>query len=241
MKLIREYNPEVLLKRAREAVHTILTGYKQANTPTLMLCAGGSSFQLLGGLDARLLGKHLTVSVLDERFSFDPNVNNFAQLTTTTFYREASVSGARFIDMRVREGETVQLLASRFEYALKNWQEVHKDHGAVFAIVGVGADGHVAGIMRYPEDAAKFNELFEKPDHWVVGYTAPEGKNDFPERVTVTLPFLRTRVDRAVAYMSGERKKDAYTRLMSEHGSLPETPGRIIHEMKDVVLYTDIV
>lgn len=250
MKLLREYNSTVLLHRAREAVSAALREYRQQGKEVLMLCAGGSAFQLLGEIDPAGFGRYLTITVLDERASNDPNINNFAQLVTTTFHHEAAAAGARFIDTRMREGETRDLLASRFEYALRNWKELHSD-GTIFALMGVGVDGHVAGIMRYPDDSAKFAALFEDADsqhqksqksHWVVAYEAPPGRNDFPERVTVTLPFLRTMVDRAIVFMSGpEKKKDAFIRLNASRGSIADTPARILYEMKDVVLYTDVI
>jgi 6-phosphogluconolactonase/glucosamine-6-phosphate isomerase/deaminase len=40
--------------------------------------------------------------------------------------------------------------------------------------------------------------------------------------------------------MKGENKKEALTKVLAEEGSLVETPGRILRELREVKLFTDI-
>src|SRR5258708_3351392 len=123
MKLFREYTTRLLLKRAREAVGTTIALYHSRKTPVLMLAAGGSARDdLLSGIMPLALGPNLTVAVLDERASLDPEVNNFSQLSATIFYSEAVAAGAQVIDTRMLPGDTASLLAKRFEDALRAWK-----------------------------------------------------------------------------------------------------------------------
>src|SRR3989344_1120158 len=62
----------------------------------------------------------------------------------------------------------------------------------------------------------------------------------FPMRITVTLPFLRNIVDHSIVYAVGARKERILPRVLLEHGELWEFSARVIHEMKDVRVFTDI-
>lgn len=219
MEVIWCKTKEETQKRAAEALNTVLKQYY--GQPILFLSSGGSSLELLNGLS---LGDHMTISVLDERYGNDPSINNFSKLMT-------HVRDAKFIDTRVKEGESLQELAQRFEKELRMWKEKNPS-GKVIITQGVGSDGHTAGIMPYPENPELFKKLFDTPDHWVTGYDA---------RVTTTPSFLRHIVDHSLVYLVGEQKREALRKILALEGTLWETPGRIIQEMKNVKLFTDIV
>ena len=179
---------------------------------------------------------NLTVGVLDERFSEDPKVNNFTQLAETSFFQKAQEKGAYFIDTRVQPREDLEMLSKRFEDALLKWRQEHPG-GRIVITQGMGPDGHTAGMMPHPKEKDIFKELFEG-ENWVRGYDAGD-KNEYSLRVTTTMPFLRM-ADHSVVYIVGKEKKDVLSRMLSEEGTLFETPARIIHEMKDVHIFTDI-
>jgi len=202
-----------------------------ASNNILLLLSGGSAFDLLEKVKG--LSSRVTIGVLDERFSTDPKINNFAQLTETDFYRRAQKKGVQFIDTRVREGEPMEELAERFEKALRDWKEKNPD-GTVIITQGIGADGHTAGIMPH----LKGPKMFENPDTWVLGYDAKE-KLQHPLRVTTTFPFLRNIVDYSIVYAKGEEKKEILEKVTTKQGSLAQIPALIIHEMKDVKLIID--
>ena len=65
-------------------------------------------------------------------------------------------------------------------------------------------------------------------------------KNPCPLRATTTLSFLQREVDSAIALVCGKEKGDAFRRVIARQGSLSETPMRIIHQMKNVEVFTDI-
>jgi 6-phosphogluconolactonase/glucosamine-6-phosphate isomerase/deaminase len=162
------------------------------------------------------------------------DVNNAHILQATDFYNESINADAYFISTEVWNEQTPEELAKRFEYGLRKWREEFPK-GVVIAVFGMGEDGHTAGMI--PGDKT-FSELFEKTEKWVVGYSTPN--NEYHERVTITMPFIRKYVDHAVAFISGEKKRPALERLLAEKGGLAETPARILSELKNVDIFTDI-
>jgi len=221
-------------RAAKEALTMVLRD--AGGKSVLFLVSGGSGFDILNELKEELFTAQVTVGVIDERFTTDPKVNNFLQLKNSDFYRKAMARGVTLIETIPHEGETVEDMAKRFEDDLKDWRIGHQD-GVVIALMGIGRDGHTAGMMAYPEDVRTFQFLFEDSDVWVTGYDAGN-RNQYPLRVTSTMPFLR-KIDTAIVYAVGDAKKNAIVAICAPEGSLNKTPGRIIHEMKHCLLYTD--
>lgn len=230
-----------LLMDAKKALHGVLTEHFASVTPTLLLLSGGSSLALLEGQEASVVGNNVTIAPLDERYSTNPSENNMAQIAATSFYEKAIGNGAHVIDTRVKEGESREELAKRFNDALVEWIKSHPN-GKIIATTGIGPDGHVSGVMPYPEDAEGFTTRFDDGDnaHLVVGYDAGD-KNQYPERVTTTMNLIR-KIDTAIAYVAGSGKKEAVRRVLSDEGSIAETPARILKEISGkVLLFTDQV
>jgi len=237
MKISKSVSRESAIRKAINQVNACLKNAKKK--PILLMVSGGSALELLAGVEMRYMGRHVTVTVLDERYSKDPAVNNFSQVAETDFYKNAEYKGIDYIDTRVSHGITLQGLARKFERGLKRWKKKYP-HGFVLAIQGIGEDGHTAGIMPYPENPKKFSKLFEKDERWVVGYYVPKEKSEYTRRITVTFPFLREHVDCTIVYVTGPKKRRALRRVFAKKGSLRQTPARIVREMKNAFLFTDI-
>lgn len=237
MEIVCNENQTLLLGAATNALNRALETIRSA--PLLLLLSGGSALELLAGVRRELLGTHTTISVLDERYSTDPKISNFAQLVGLPFFQAAQAAGAVFINTRVEGRETQEALAKRLEEALRSWKSTHPD-GQVVATQGIGADGHTAGIFPYMGVAGQFRQLFENEERWVVAYDATPARNAHPLRVTVTMPFLRNVIDESIVYAVGEEKRAALERVYAETGTLFETPARIVREMKSALLFTAI-
>ncbi|MES2953376.1 MAG: 6-phosphogluconolactonase [Patescibacteria group bacterium] len=236
MELNRYATQEETQKAATAALNELLR--TRSGLPTLFLGVGGSSLALLDGVDLALVGPHLMFGLADDRFSPDPKVNNFSSAKAGAWYPKWVEAGVGIIDSTVSGGESLQAFATRIESAIKKWREDHPD-GMIIMTQGVGPDGHTQGIMPFPENPARFNELFLNTERWYTDYDAT-GKNPHPLRGTVTASFLRTEVAESIVYMTGEAKRDALERILSSEGTLAETPARIIREMPAVTIYTDI-
>jgi 6-phosphogluconolactonase/glucosamine-6-phosphate isomerase/deaminase len=205
--------------------------------PILLLLCGGSSLQVYDSIRPEGLSDLVTVAVTDDRFSRDMDVNNFHLLQATTFYSEIIDSHAFAISTEVFDEEKPEQLAERFEKGLRAWRKDFPD-GVVIATFGIGEDGHTSGMMP-DADKAAFKVRFVDTDHWVVGYHTPA--NQYHERITITVPFIRSQVNHAVIYATGEAKRPALERFLSPIGNLHETPARILRELKDVYLFTDLI
>jgi len=243
MKIIRE-NKERLAFETAKAISAILE--REQDNDILLLLAGGSSFAVYDAISPQWLSDHVTIAMTDDRFSRELDVNNSHILQATDFYNEAINADSYYISTEVWHEEKPEDLATRFEYGLRQWRKEFPD-GVVIAVFGMGEDGHVCGMIpasdkRFAgtsEDKERtFQELFENTEKWVVGYSTPN--NEYHERITITMPFIRKYVNHAVAFISGEKKRVALDRLSAEEGSLDVTPARILRELKNADIFTDI-
>ncbi|MFA6016712.1 MAG: 6-phosphogluconolactonase [Patescibacteria group bacterium] len=209
---------------------------KNKNSKILLLLSGGSAFSLLS-LNKKCLNSNVTVGMLDERYSDDPQINNFFQLSLTSFFAIAKKSGCKFIDTKVNEKESIQDLAFRFEKQLRLWKD-RNPNGKIIITQGMGSDGHTAGIMPYPENKRLFDKLFETEDKWVVDYDAGK-KNSYPLRITTTIPFIKL-IDISIMYVVGKEKANVLKKALSENISHNIFPIAVVKEMKSVFLFTDV-
>ncbi len=200
------------------------------------MTSGGSAFKMLDYININNFNEKTTITVLDERFSNDPTINNFAQLTTTCFYQDSKKAGCSFIDTRVKNNEKIEELTKRFERSLKNWRRTN-NNGVIIATLGIGPDGHCAGIMPYPDDLLLFKHLFEG-EAWVSCYDA-KNKNPYPLRVTTTITFIKQQINFALCYVAGEEKKHVLGKVFSHRFKLNEVPAKVITEIKNIELFTD--
>lgn len=200
----------------------------------LFLSSGGSALRVLDRIDESVIGPYLTIGIFDERYDPSNKTSNYAQLRKTAFYNRAVSHGCRLIDTMTQRGQTQGELADYYENELRSWRARHP-RGAIMATMGIALDGHTAGIMPFPEDPARFHELFER-ERWIVAYDTGE-KNPFRLRATVTFTFLRY-VDLIGIYLVGAEKGSMFRNLM-EGDDCAELPGRIIKTLPRGAVYTD--
>lgn len=234
MQSIRCSDPDDAARQAAERFSELMNS---AHKDTLILLSGGSSLTLLPYIELPADCSRLTVSMLDQRFSRDERINSFAKLKASSLYEKLQTKGASFIDSYPREADTLESFAQRIADDFASWIATHPQ-GTIVSTIGVGPDGHIAGIMPFPEDAALFEEMFDDESVQIAGYDAA-GKNPYPLRETVTLPFIR-HISHAVVYACGEARREALRAVGAAEGSLAQTPARILRELPDVRIFTDI-
>lgn len=209
---------------------------RHADTPILLMLSGGSALTMLDFVSKEALGPHVTVTMLDERYSKDSGVNNFAQLEQTNFYKTGIERGVHSIPTKVLGDESMEKLRDRFANALHEWKRQYKN-GVVIATIGIGLDGHVAGIFP-GEHSVDFND-----NHWVVGYSVPSTVNQYPDRVTVTNTFLCNQIQEVIAFVTGSEKREIIKELYDNihHNKIMSAkPMGVIFKMKKASLYTNI-
>lgn len=203
--------------------------------PVLVMCSGGSAFSILPEAVSGSL-EFLTITVLDERFGVPSKDRNWDALSDTTFFKNMRARGATTIDPTPREGESLSDCARRYEDALRAWEARASHRGAIIATMGIGADGHTAGIFPSQKEE-DFKDRFLGP-RLAVGYDAGPEATVSRERITVTATFLKNSVHAGVAYAVGEQKCPVLESLPMEI-PLSKMPAGVVRSMKSAVIYTD--
>lgn len=207
----------------------------------LVLFSGGSALMLADSIDHTLLSPRMTIGMVDERYTTDPAVSNFSQLTSRDVWSHAQAAGVSWIDPRPQPTASLEDTAHRVNIALKHWHITHHT-GAVIAVLGVGADGHTAGVLPFPEDPTLFASLFFEEHRCVRGYQVDSKKNPHTKRITTTLSYLKRHVTHAIVYVAGEDKHAVLTALLAPHPApLAELPAGILHALPLVEIYTDLI
>ncbi len=106
-----------------------------------------------------------------------------------------------------------------------------RGHDALYiaALLGIGEDGHTAGILPGSPAAA----ISPEDPTYAVAY-----RSAIFNRITITPAFFR-HMDLAVAYATGTNKRAAIDALRSE-GPATEPPARLLSLARESVLYTDL-
>lgn len=227
MEIIRTNTPTQ--DAGKQLAHVI---QQHREEPVLLLLSGGSALSLLPYCETRHIDHRVTISVLDERFTKAAEHQNFALLSATQFCTDARQHGAQMIDPQIDMKESPHAIAERFEQELRQWKVDHPN-GVVIAIMGIGPDGHTAGIMPHT------TEIDFDGDAWVVDYVVSPSVNQFTQRITVTYTFLNQIVDTAIVYAIGTEKQKHITALEKGEGDRQEMPAFIMRTMRDVTLYTN--
>lgn len=224
-------NKDQVLTQAGEELNRMLACEEEV----LLLFSGGSALKLLNEVREERISERLTIIALDERYSDEPHVNNTLQIKATRIYPVLAMRGARLIELVPTDGESLAGLSKRFEEELREWRR-RNPGGKVVATLGIGTDGHIAGMSPYPHEKEKFEELF-MGEKWVVGY---KGNLVPAERVTVTWRYLWDEVIEGLVYVVGEEKREAMEGLMDREGEIWRVPARGLWQMKRVEVFTDI-
>lgn len=229
MEVFRTTDPA---QKAGACLSESINFYREYQRPILLMLSGGSAFKLLDYVDSQILDSQITLTTLDERFSTDQGVNNFDQLKSTNFYKQAVDRGVSSIDTTARHGESLEAMTKRINSAMTDWF-LNNPSGVVLVTMGVGLDGHTAGIL--PEQTAvDFNAK-----DWLVSYQTSLSDNPYPTRITVTYKFLLEQVDFGLVYVVGEEKCPVLDDLLNSEVALEKMPAQIIKDMQTVKLVTD--
>ena len=226
MEIIRSVTPQ---EDAGHALQNVLDQHR--TQPILLMLSGGSAFSILEYVEEAVLGPHITLTVLDERYIKDPAVHNFTQLTCTPFFERCLARGVRNISTEILEGETGDEGAQEWENALRAWKGEYPD-GVIIATMGIGADGHTAGIFA-GEYAVDF-----LGDAWVVSYHVSPKVSAYQDRITVTYTFLKTYVDEVIVYAEGKEKQNIISMLDTKTCERAQYPACILKEMHAVYVFS---
>ncbi len=206
---------------------------EQPATPTLLLVSGGSAFALLDYVDITALGEHITLTVLDERFTHIETDTNFHQLQKTAFYSHAVAQGVHVLPPFPTTTDTIDQAVNHFKTTLHHWQKNHPT-GRILITVGVGIDGHTAGILP-GTDAIDFDVADD-----VIGYEVSPTINPHTKRITVTNTFLRTKVHASIGYVVGQDKTKVLADLIRKDHAHTDIKAVILHDVHKLQIFTNV-
>lgn len=219
---------------AGTALGETLRNYQEDGLSVLLLVSGGSALALLQYVPEKSLGNQLTFGVLDERWTQVEAEQNFTQLTQTDFFSRAVAAGSVPLESLNTNEPSCVSAALKFASVLQKWRQENPT-GVVIVTMGVGIDGHTAGI--FPGDVT--NEM--NGSSLVVGYRLPPKVNPYTERITVTNTFLKNWVAATFVYVVGKEKKLIVQKLSTLLETTTNTsfPAGVFAGMKNVRIFTD--
>jgi 6-phosphogluconolactonase/glucosamine-6-phosphate isomerase/deaminase len=188
----------------------------------LWLVSGGSNIRASVTVMDHIseeLSRQLTVLLADERYGDVGHPDsNWTQLIAAGF----DPKYAQMLPV-LEAGLSLGKTALHYE-KLVNW--AYADADVIVAQLGIGSDGHIAGIL--PHSLAS-SEL-QKP---VIAYKGA----DF-ERLTLTIPALQA-TSVIFAFAFGETKHQALTTLQSTELTLAEQPAQLLKQVPEAYIYND--
>lgn len=209
---------------AIQALRERLISELRDNRIVLWLVSGGSNIEasvaIMRGIPKELSSR-LTVMLVDERYGpVDHPDSNWHQLEAADFQGKQ----ARLIPV-LQAGETLLETTERYNQQL---QQAFDEADVVIAQLGIGADGHIAGILPHSDAVSDTTDF-------VVAY-----QSDPYQRITMTFAALR-QVDSAYVLAYGDEKLQPLTDLQNDALSLAEHPAQILKEISEVYVYNDQV
>ena len=196
----------------------------------LVLLSGGSAIASYSLLANRIRSgeiKNVKIGLVDERYGEPnhPNSNAKAIEAQTGLWSACQQAGIEY--RTILQGEPMIKEVKEYEDWLSRAMEACPVR---FGVLGIGLDGHTAGILPQPRE--EFDQLFQT-DKLVVGY---DSKAKFSQRITLTPHAIRQFTHTLL--LAGDGKKQAFdiaANINPDH--LHNTPAAIIQHLPEVQVY----
>jgi 6-phosphogluconolactonase/glucosamine-6-phosphate isomerase/deaminase len=160
---------------------------------------------------------NLTVMLTDERYGPTGHADsNWQQLKDSGFDFNGIKSLPVLTGLPLKE--TTSNYGNNVELAID-------EADVIVAQFGIGADGHIAGILS---DSPAINDT-----EGVCGY---ESKSF--TRITLT-PWTLNRINRAYVFVFGSSKKEAIVNLRGDALPVNQQPAQVLRNIPEVFIYTD--
>ena len=201
---------------------------------TLCLLSGGSALAVLEHIiETSVRDECRTIFMMgDERGSREPHLNNSLQFLDR--YKDHWIA-QHFLSTVPEATEQLDDFAKRISNQLDQaLSELNQPQ--VIHLMGMGTDGHTAGIFPLTEDKFEHtytHDLSIVPVH-LEGLT-------IDSRASVTPTWILEHVDHVVGYAAGESKKTTLESLRNETKAIHERPAELWKLKSGSTVYTDQV
>lgn len=204
----------------------------------VVLLSGGSALDVFEYIDAphdtgTATFECRTIFMMgDERVTGKEKINNYLQLKSR--YKDHPLIGC-VIDTSAQEAENPENYATRIRkiFFEKYFSKLHNPK--IFMILGMGTDGHTAGI--FPLDEESFAKMYEADSMYVPVHA--EGLT-IDSRASFTPGWILESVDAVIGYVVGDGKAAMLNQLKTESKPIHERPAEILKRHKNSTVYTDI-
>lgn len=237
VSIITVENPQKGILLANNILRKII------NANTVLYLSGGSQKTLYSMLASEQKIKPAAIAMVDERFGPPYHtISNELTVKNTGFIDYLKKQNIPFFSA-LREGASRQEAAHSYNKTVGKLFSKFSRH---VAILGLGVDGHIAGLA--PNRADFQNPLFKSQSFAGEFHDPkpmsqdgnPSPPNGFGERITLTFEGL-SRMDTLLLIGFGENKKEAFEKMFTG-GSREEVPGRFLLEpdiAQKTILITD--
>jgi 6-phosphogluconolactonase/glucosamine-6-phosphate isomerase/deaminase len=196
----------------------------QGNNRVIWLVSGGSNIDIevnvFNELSESQLDK-LTILLIDERYgSVDNKDSNYLKL------QNAGLDFSKVTNYSILSAGQTSPKEAAADYS-KVIDDLLNSGSYIFAQLGLGADGHTAGIL--PNSPASYDL-----DESVISYTA----DDFT-RITLTFKSLK-KISKAVVVALGQNKMEPILNLANKELSLSEQPAQIFKQLPEAYIINEV-
>ena len=237
---IKQYIPTELKRATAKAICDLFLA--SSDRPITFFISGGSCLSLLSGITQELFSQNiqklnLTMLFGDERLEYEnSNERELKSVYAQDLSKLLSLK-ATFIPLPIRK---------TLEQASKSYEEVvvsllenqNKKNGIVVTLLGMGLDGHIAGIFPLAEQRI-FYPLYLDTPKIVVGH--PFGEKPLTNRITLTFPGL-LKSQEIIVFATGEEKTKMLKNALYDNPPLNENPALFfIQNNTKTQVFTDVL
>jgi 6-phosphogluconolactonase/glucosamine-6-phosphate isomerase/deaminase len=231
-------NEGILVGRVKDAGEGFLLAHdvvlEMCNSQTVLYLSGGRTpkefYEMLSTEDALEVG---TVGLVDERFGgrFHENSNE-KMIMDTGLLQSLDKKGVAFHPILTGSSD-MHVTAEEYDQTVRS---LHATYQQSIGILGVGVDGHTAGLPARISNIQYPISNLENDYSYVIAYDYPVGV--YGKRITQTFLGL-SMMDFLLVMVFGEDKKDALQKMFSE-GSEEEIPSRF-YKRQDIAPKTLLI
>jgi 6-phosphogluconolactonase/glucosamine-6-phosphate isomerase/deaminase len=201
-----------------KSLQTALTAYNRV----LFIVPGGSNIPIVTRIMQHITASDsvkLAIMLSDERFGDVGHPDSNLQQLYESGFKPKHATIVPVLRQGASLEETGRLYAKVVSVAFNAAD-------TIIAFLGMGADGHIAGIL--PDSIAT------KPSKkWVVGYKTPEFT-----RITMT-PFALAHVSKAFVVAAGTPKLQALQSLQKKVQSVAKQPVQLLKQLPEATVFND--